>query len=75
MDTHVIYVGNPSLSVRLILGKNEKFEQYIKMKTHKPIALRFWVGGSVNPLCGLDSYLIGVIYLLGDPPSKDSLVV
>jgi len=41
---------NPSVSLSPILNKNEKVKQYIRKKTHKPIALRFWVKGSVIPL-------------------------
>jgi len=36
-------VRNPSVSLSLTLSKNEKVEHHIKMKTHKPIVLRFWV--------------------------------
>jgi len=35
-----------------ILGENEKVEQHIRKKTHKPNELRFWVEGGVIPLCG-----------------------
>ena len=38
-----------SLSPTLI--RNEKVEHYIKIKTHKRIALRFWVESGVNVLC------------------------
>jgi len=34
------------------LARNEKVEHYIRIKTHKPIALRFWVENGVNILCG-----------------------
>jgi len=34
------------------LAKNEKVEHYIRIKTHKPIALRFWVESGVSILCG-----------------------
>ena len=46
----ILRVRNLSVSVSPTLSKNEKVEHYIRMKTHKPIALRFWVGGGVNPL-------------------------
>jgi len=36
-------VRNPSVSLSLTLAKNDKVEHYIRLKTHKPIALRFWV--------------------------------
>jgi len=48
-----IYVKNPSVSLDLTLVKNEKVEHYIRIKTHKLIALRFSeVESSVNVLCG-----------------------
>jgi len=34
------------------LTRNEKVEHYIRIKTHKPIALRFGVESGVNVLCG-----------------------
>ena len=40
------------------LGRNEKFEQHIRKKTHKPNALRFWVEGGVILLCGFGSVFI-----------------
>jgi len=46
-------VGYPSVSLSHTLGRIEKVEQYIRKKTHKPTALRFWVEGGVIPLCGL----------------------
>jgi len=46
------------MSLSFILDRNEKVEQYIRKKTHKPNALRFWVEGGVIPLYGLDSFLI-----------------
>ena len=42
-----------SVSLSPTLDKNEKVEQYIRKKTCKPNALRFWVGGSFIPLYGL----------------------
>jgi len=41
-----------SMSLSLKLGKNEKLEQHITKKTHKPNALRFWVEGTVISLYG-----------------------
>jgi len=41
------------VSLSPTLSKNEKIKQYIRKKTHKPIALRFLVEGGVIPLCGL----------------------
>jgi len=49
------FFGNPSVSLSLILNKIEKVEHHIRMKTHKPIALRFWVEGGVNLLCEVGS--------------------
>ena len=46
------FVRNPSVSLRPTLTRNEKVEHYIRIKTHKPIALRFWVKSGVNVLCG-----------------------
>ena len=43
-------VGYPSVSLSLTLNKNEKVKQYIRKKTYKPIALRFWVKSGVIPL-------------------------
>ena len=51
-------VRYPSVSLSPTLSKNEKFEQYIRKKTHKPNALRFWVEGGVILLYGFDSVLI-----------------
>jgi len=34
------------------LTRNEKVKHYIRIKTHKLIALRFWVESGVNALCG-----------------------
>ena len=31
---------------------DEKVEHYIRIKTHKPISLRFWVESGVSVLCG-----------------------
>jgi len=35
------------VSLSFTLSKNEKVKQYIRKKTHKPTALRFWIEGSV----------------------------
>jgi len=40
-------VRYPSVSLSPTLNRNEKVEQYIRKKTHKPNALRFWVEGGV----------------------------
>jgi len=45
-----------SVSLSPTLSKNEKVKRYIRKKTHKPIALRFWVEGGGIPLCGLAQF-------------------
>jgi len=52
LDYLKIFVRNPSMSLSLTLIRNEKVEHYIKIKTHKHIALRFWVESDVNALYG-----------------------
>jgi len=52
------FVRYPSVSLSLTLSRNEKVEQHIRKKTHKPNVLRFWVEGGVIPLCGFGSILI-----------------
>jgi len=39
-----------SVSLSSTLDRNEKVEQYIRKKIHKPNALRFWIEGGVIPL-------------------------
>ena len=56
--TYSRFVRYPSVSLSPTLSRNEKFEQHIRKKTHKPNALRFWVEGSVILLCGFGSVLI-----------------
>ena len=41
------------------------------MKTHKLIALRFWVKIGVNPLCVGWAHVSLILYLLGHPLLKD----
>jgi len=48
---HIVRYASVSLS--LTLSRNEKVEQHVRNKTHKPNALRFWVEGSVISLYGL----------------------
>jgi len=43
-------IRNPSVRLSLILGKDEKIEHYIRIKTHKLIVLKFWVENSINAL-------------------------
>ena len=45
-------VSNPSVSLSPTLARNEKVKHYIRIKTHKPTALRFWVESGVNSLYG-----------------------
>jgi len=40
------------VSLSPTLTTNEKVKHYIRIKTHKPIALRFWVESGVSVLCG-----------------------
>ena len=47
-----IPVRNPSVILSPTLARNEKVEHYIRIKTHKPIALRFWVESGVSALYG-----------------------
>jgi len=47
-----------SVSLSFTLGRNEKVEQHIRKKTHKPNVLRFWVEGGVILLYGFGSVLI-----------------
>jgi len=58
-------VRNRSVSLSPTLAKNEKVEHYIRIKTHKPIALRFWVESGVNVLCGWVQVSL-VLYLLSE---------
>jgi len=44
-------VEDLSVSLSLILSKNEKVEYYIKIKVHKTIILRFWIESVINVLC------------------------
>ena len=54
LEGEIVRYSSVSLSPRL--GRNEKVEQYIRKKTHKPNVLRFWVEGGVIPLCGLTRF-------------------
>ena len=47
-------VRNPSVRLSPTLTRNEKVEHHIRIKTHKPIALRFWVESGVN------AYVVGL---------------
>jgi len=45
------------------------------MKTHKLIALRFWIKSDVNPLCVDKAHISLVLNLSGDPLSKDPTTI
>ena len=45
------------------------------MKTHKPIALRFWIKSDVNPLRASLTHVSLVLYFPSDPLSKDPTMV
>ena len=47
-----IVVKNPSVSLSPTLTRIEKVEHHIRIKAHKPIALKFWVESGVSVLCG-----------------------
>jgi len=47
-----VIVRNSSVSLSPTLDRNEKVEHYIRIKTHKSIALRLLVESGVNSLCG-----------------------
>jgi len=63
------YVGDPSVSLSLTLGRNDKVKHYIRIKTHKLIALRFWVESGVIALC--DWTQVSLVLCL---PSETSFV-
>jgi len=48
-----IFVRYSSVSLSLTLSKSEKVKQYIRMKAHKPNALKFWIKSDVILLCDL----------------------
>jgi len=48
----MLSVRYPRVSLSPTLGMNEKVEQHIRKKTHKPNALRFWVEGDAFPYIG-----------------------
>jgi len=64
-------VWNLSVSLSPTLGRNEKVKHHIRTKTHKPIALRFWVESGVNALCGWAQVSL-VLYLPSEPPPLKS---
>jgi len=42
----------------VVEARNEKVEHCIRIKTHKPIVLRFWVESGVNNLCNWAKVLL-----------------
>jgi len=65
-------VRNPSVSLSPSLTRIEKVEHHIRIKTHKPIALRFWVESGVNALCGWAQ--ISLVFVLpNETPSFKNL--
>jgi len=52
---YLSFVRNSSVSLSPTLIRNEKVEHHIRIKAHKPIALRFWVESGVSILCGVVS--------------------
>jgi len=69
--THLLFlarlrVRDSIVSVGPTLSKNEKVDQYIRKNTQKPLALRYWVAGGDNLLCG---------FSLGSMSSKDEPMV
>jgi len=47
-----VFVRNPSVSLSPTLTRNEKVEHHVRIKVHKPIALRIWVDSGVSVLYG-----------------------
>ena len=45
------------MNLSLTLTKNEKVKHYIRIKTHKPIALKFWVESDVSVVKNLSCVL------------------
>jgi len=70
-DSHLRgrFVRYPSVSLSPTLSRNEKVEQHIRKKTHKPTALRFWVEGGVIPL-----YVSSVLILCEISPVLPPLI-
>jgi len=63
------YVRNPSVILSPTLVRNEKkVKHYIRIKTHKPIALRCWVESGVSVLCDWAQVSL-VLYLPSETPS------
>jgi len=61
-------VRNPSVSLSSTLTRNEKVEHHIRIKAHKPIALRFWVESGVSALYGWAQVSLVFVISLVKPP-------
>ena len=68
------YVRNSSVSLSPTLARNGKVKHSIRIKTHKPIVLRFWVESGVNVLCGWTLISL-VLYLFNKTPSITTLYI
>jgi len=62
-------VRDLSVSLNFILARNKKVERYIRIKTYKPIILRFLVESEVNVLCGWVQISL-MLYLPNKTPLK-----
>jgi len=72
-DSHLRgrFVRYPSVSLNPTLNRNEKVEQHIRKKTHKPNVLRFWVEGDVISLYRLTQFsflFVSRIFTLSNYP-------
>jgi len=56
LSLEVEIVRYSCVSLSLALSRNEKVEQHIRKKTHKPNALRVWVEGDVPYILGSCSH-------------------
>ena len=65
----IICVRNASVSLSLTWTKNKKVEHYIRIKTYKPIVLRFWVESGISALYGWTQVSL-VFYLPSETPIK-----
>ncbi|WVZ23733.1 hypothetical protein V8G54_002277 [Vigna mungo] len=74
-DSHLRRLLEIQVTLSPTLSKNEKIEHHIRMKINKLIGLRFWVGGGINSLCVGWVHVSLVLYLHGNPLSKDPSVV
>ena len=70
MSTRMINLSirYPSVSLSPTISRNEKVEQHIRKKIHKPNVLRFWVEGGVIFL-----YVGSILILIILPTLSSSL--